>query len=201
MKINITPEQEAKLRSGKTVTIDSSALPPRVTVYVNSWGRLTYKTTEAIRVYRNEPNSVFFSGYSYPARLGNDYKVYPQQMTTELLRQNERLLSCTDLSKELRLDSTELTPLNVQCIQYNYKNIVVDEPLLSLSYEQLLTFLRTVAAHAPETIHIYQRFDERVINDMTRYLKGKLPDIDFDFVVNTRSTPSDVARSLETECG
>jgi hypothetical protein len=201
MKINITPEQEAKLRSGKTVTIDSSALPPRVTVYVNSWGRLTYKTTEAIRVYRNEPNSVFFSGYSYPARLGNDYKVYPKLLTLEVLRENVIGLTGSIYGRDLKERGMELTPLNVLCIQYNYKAIVVDEPLLSLSYEQLLTFLRTVAAHAPETIHIYQRFDERVINDMTRYLKGKLPDIDFDFVVNTRSTPSDVARSLETECG
>ena len=201
MKINITPEQEAKLRSGKTVTIDSSALPPRVTVYVNSWGRLTYKTTEAIRVYRNEPNSVFFSGYSYPARLGNDYKVYPKLLTLEVLRENVIGLTGSIYGRDLKERGMELNPLNVLCIQYNYKNIVVDEPLLSLSYEQLLTFLRTVAAHAPETIHIYQRFDERVINDMTRYLKGKLPDIDFDFVVNTRSTPSDVARSLETECG
>ena len=201
MKINITPEQEAKLRSGKTVTINSSALPPRVTVYVNNWGRRTYKTTEAIRVYRNEPNSVFFSGYSYPARLGNDYKVYPKLLTLEVLRENVIGLTGSIYGRDLKERGMELNPLNVLCIQYNYKNIVVDEPLLSLSYEQLLTFLRTVAAHAPETIHIYQRFDERVINDMTRYLKGKLPDIDFDFVVNTRSTPSDVARSLETECG
>jgi hypothetical protein len=201
MKINITPEQEAALRSGKKVKIDASALPPRVTVYVNNWGRRTYKTTEAIRVYRNEPNSVFFSGYSYPARLGNDYTVYPKLLTLEVLRENVIGLTGSIYGRDLKERGMELTPLNVLCIQYNYKAIVVDEPLLSLSYEQLLTFLRTVAAHAPETIHIYQRFDERVINDMTRYLKGKLPDIDFDFVVNTRSTPSDVARSLETECG
>jgi hypothetical protein len=200
MKINITPEQEAALRSGKKVTIDASALPPRVTVYINNWGRRTYKTTEALRVYRKEPNSMFFAGNSHPIRLGTDYKVYPSLLTSDMLRENELLLKGSENGRELRRLGMKLNPLNSLCIQLKCKNIVLDEPLLALTHDQLVEFLLTVAAHAPNTIHVYQSLSEMAISDMTKYLTRMLPDIDFDFVVNTRSSPSDVVRAMEAVC-
>ncbi len=181
--ITLTDDQMRDLKEGKPITIVPPRPQPkhRTKIYVNHWDRMTYKTTEACRIYdccSDSDTRLLLSNFRIiGGKLGSfDYPVADFDVTTT------RVIEMCEGGYSVKFGGI------IRKIDENLV-LIMDECHHNVTVDTFVNKIAEIASYGPREIHIYGYLPEVSFKLGTHsLLKGRRIDV----ISNVRQSPSDL---------